>query len=647
LVVAIAVSAHTAIAQPTPQESAESAAAAALGQFGDPDAFSENAASPLTSGTQMSSVDGSSVFSQGIGCLSTESFVRMLFGVGGGGDVQPLTVSQDTDFDGALDITQTLPFPVSGVCANGVIACSAGTWTSCQGYEWATASPTNHQLSLLPAPISALQACTCVNNSCGAGLVAGNQAQIGQTLGGGIATALQRVDPRYAVSSVGQTPFEVTLSGQSSTSCETSAPLTTTQYYDDPTILTSDGSAAATADPLYTQLASMDQASGFVTTTPSCVIERNLVASDRVQDIVQVITTGDVTVTVLGDNEMLIELGRPIDQVTLTESCSVGYIFAADIQVTDPSSLDSIVVEEFEGEDHSQLHIDGGFVYAFPADFTNYSGPATGSCNHATDWYDSPNLDITSYFTDGLNHTLRARTVVGNQGHSYFRIRVRTNCQSEVQLVNSCGALAANPDCRLLTEIADGVGTHANGISTGLAPLPSSRTSGLGACAVTLEQDWWQKSRTYECTADTSGGYTANPPNLDRMVYIYDHTTDTGYQDQVPDGGGGTVTLSGSFDYSSYEISGDCDLSCKVSRPKVVDGITLNGLQAANRTGTASTEVVYKSCGPTSSCPLLPGEALISDCGCLDEFPEALVAMQAMRMGGFDQICTTGGASPW
>ena len=595
----------------------------------------------------MSSVDGTSLFSQAVGCLSTESFVRLLFGVGGGGDVQPITVSQDTDFDGTLDVTQTLPFAVSGVCANGVIACDPGTWSSCQAYRWSTVSPTHHALVLAPSAMTNLQACTCVNNSCGSGLVVSNQAQIGQTLGGAIATTLQTVDPRYAVSAVSQTPFELTLSGQNTTSCETGTPLTETQYYAAPALLSTDGAAAAAADPLYTTLSAMDQASGFVTTTPSCLVERHLVASDRVQDIVQIITTGDVSVTTLSDNEMLLELGRPTAEVTLTENCTVGYVYTADIQVTDPTSLDSIVFEDFEGEDHTQVHIDGSFVYAFPGDFLNYSGPAPGPCNHATDWYDSPNMDLTGYFTDGLTHTLRVRTVVGNQGHSYVKIRIRTKCNSEVQLVNSCGAIAADPDCRILTEITDGVGTYANGISTGLQPLPSTRTAGLGVCEVTLEQDWWQKNRTYECTTDTSGGYTASPPNMDRMVYVFDNTTSTGYADQVPDDSGGTTTLTGSFDYSSFEIAGDCEMSCKVTRPAVVDGITQTGLQANNRTGTATTETVYKSCGSSGACPLLPGETMVAGCTCLDEFPEAMVAIQAMRLGGFDQVCTTGSPAPW
>ena len=35
-----------------------------------------------------------------------------------------------------------------------------------------------------------------------------------------------------------------------------------------------------------------------------------------------------------------------------------------------------------------------------------------------------------------------------------------------------------------------------------------------------------------------------------------------------------------------------------------------------------------------------PGEELVSPCGCLDDFPEAVVMMQTVRLGGADLVCT-------
>ena len=41
-----------------------------------------------------------------------------------------------------------------------------------------------------------------------------------------------------------------------------------------------------------------------------------------------------------------------------------------------------------------------------------------------------------------------------------------------------------------------------------------------------------------------------------------------------------------------------------------------------------------------SVCPLGPGEEIVSACGCLDDFPEAVVMMQTVRLAGADLACT-------
>jgi hypothetical protein len=41
-----------------------------------------------------------------------------------------------------------------------------------------------------------------------------------------------------------------------------------------------------------------------------------------------------------------------------------------------------------------------------------------------------------------------------------------------------------------------------------------------------------------------------------------------------------------------------------------------------------------------NTCPLGSGEELVTDCGCLDDFPEAVVMMQTLRLSGADLVCT-------
>ena len=94
----------------------------------------------------MTTVDGSTSFSGQLQCPNSQRFMEVLIQPGATGDITTFIVSQDTNFDGNLDYTFQVPFPVSGICANGVITCSPGTWTNCRTYQWA--SDTSGRVSL-------------------------------------------------------------------------------------------------------------------------------------------------------------------------------------------------------------------------------------------------------------------------------------------------------------------------------------------------------------------------------------------------------------------------------------------------------------------------------------------------------------------
>ena len=124
---------------------------------------------------------------------NSQRFMEVLIQPGSTGDIDTFIVSQDTNFDGAPDYTFQVPFPVSGLCANGVITCDPGTWTNCRTYQWT--SNTSGQASLKPVSTTALGGCFCINNSCGANLVFGNTQTIMNVIGGGVAGAIQTSEP--------------------------------------------------------------------------------------------------------------------------------------------------------------------------------------------------------------------------------------------------------------------------------------------------------------------------------------------------------------------------------------------------------------------------------------------------------------------
>ena len=48
----------------------------------------------------------------------------------------------------------------------------------------------------------------------------------------------------------------------------------------------------------------------------------------------------------------------------------------------------------------------------------------------------------------------------------------------------------------------------------------------------------------------------------------------------------------------------------------------------------------YHVCSADSVCPLGEGEEMVTPCGCIDDFPEAVVMMQTVRLAGSDLACT-------
>jgi hypothetical protein len=116
---------------------AQASAGAVLQQFGSPDGIRQNASLPLTSdSSQLSTIDGSNSASVQISNPSSNAFLSVTIQPSATGDLMPVHVSQDLNFDGLFDYNYQVPFPASGICANGIISCDAGTWDNCTAYQW-------------------------------------------------------------------------------------------------------------------------------------------------------------------------------------------------------------------------------------------------------------------------------------------------------------------------------------------------------------------------------------------------------------------------------------------------------------------------------------------------------------------------------
>jgi hypothetical protein len=134
-------------------------------------------------------------------------------------------------------------------------------------------------------------------------------------------------------------------------------------------------------------------------------------------------------------------------------------------------------------------------------------------------------------------------------------------------------------------------------------------------------------------------------PDLSRGAWIIDHSTETLLADRVRTADGGSVTSTRAFALPDRGSVPKCEAICKTRAPRANSDAALDGVVGAKLNTPVGYDTFYHACttsGPgAGQCPLDPGEELVSTCGCLDDFPEAAVMMQTVRLGGADMICTS------
>lgn len=196
---------------------------------------------------------------------------------------------------------------------------------------------------------------------------------------------------------------------------------------------------------------------------------------------------------------------------------------------------------------------------------------------------------------------------------------------------------AGDPKCYLEDEGVDGVQTFRSGVATGLKPLPQTRLFGTGACTLQLTRDFFDRTRSYLCETDNS----ALPrPDLSRGAYIIDHSTETLLVDRTTTSVGAVQTSTRAFSLPTRGSVPTCEPICKTRARVQNTAVAPAGVVGSSQDDPAGWDTFYHACDAQNTCPMGPGEELVSACGCLDDFPEAVVMMQTVRLGGADLVCT-------
>ncbi|PTR12609.1 MULTISPECIES: hypothetical protein [unclassified Novosphingobium] len=619
----------------TVEDRARAAASAAQAKTSDSDALQQNYLTPGLAGNAVTTVDGSKSFIPSIACQKTATMLELLAQPSATGDIGMLTISRDSDLDGSFDQVLHVPRPISGVCANGVIACDPGTWNNCHDLRWSVGS--DNVLKLDEVDQSQLAGCYCINNACGSNLAWGNLATVLKDLGGGVVGALTTADPRIGVAEAAIDGPVIRYTGAQTTACTSNPSVTATTYASNPSALSGDAYAASQASSVFQMLAGSPAGLGKTASSRDCAITRNLtLTSVAASDVIQR-TAGGYATYDDGAGNVDFVMGSPSDNTLYGGACGF-FDFRMTIHVEQPDRLKAVTLPTWFVDDWGQVRIDGTLISYGPGAWTG-SGYPPGSCELGRTNYFYPNIDLMPWMTKG-DHEIWLHVAVGDHGEAYLQVHaeVDTSCRLTETLTDGCMGNAADPTCTLQNETVDGVETFRGGVATGLKPLAQSRIVSSATCSQTVTRDFFERDRRYQCVASTT------TPDLSRGGYIIDHSTETLLADRTTAADGTVTTTTSPFALPDRGTVPSCEAICKTRAPKTNADAALDGVVGAKQNNPSGYDTFYHTCtsngAGVNTCPLGAGEELVTDCGCLDDFPEAVVMMQTVRLGGADLVCT-------
>ncbi len=622
----------TARAAPEQVTAAEDAAAAFATHAGTPQAIQENLTQPLLSSSLMRTPDGKEFAAQLI-CPAQDSFLEILITPSATGDIAAINIQQDTSMDGVFDRRYSPPFAVSGVCANGLIACTAGSWSDCRHYAWV--ADQSNSLDVNETGLNQLGGCFCINNHCGSGLLANNLDSVVAAVGGGAANALARQNPYYAVTKVEVDGPLAHYFGQNTADCGAAGPATLTAYFANAGTLSNDAAAAAAAEDVYQLMTDSPAATQSNLTTVSCDIRRSVAMDETgLNDIIDY-DGGSGSISPCGSDCLQLVLGRIGDNYWGPSNCAI-FEHNVRFNVLRPQRVLKATLIRAVWDDWIQVRANADLIWSGPNPWSGFGNPP-GRCELKTSWDRALNVDFTrSLQVQGpADFNIRVAVAGHGEGYAYARVTVDTACYLQDDLIlDGCRAYQADTDCSLQSETVDGVDIVRNFAATGLSPLPSTVTINGSACSENVSRDWWHKHRVYQCRA--AGDYDFSAA-LERKAFVHASATPTGYQDRVTD-----IVTTGDLPLLDEVAVPACVAACKTRRPRIRNDVGRSGVVSDENTSPDTYDILYHECSQDLICPLSEGEELIKACSCLDEFPEASVVMQLIRMAGQDILCSSG-----
>jgi hypothetical protein len=635
------------LAADEPGSAGGSTAKTVLERVGSQDGVQQHLANPLVSGASpLTTFDGSASSGAQLLCPSSEKFIDLFVQPQASGDLSLVIVGQDIDLDGSVDYSYQVPFLVSGVCANGVISCDGGSWLNCRHYSWQVDS--EMRIYLEEVSLTELGGCYCINNDCGNNLVWSNLAVVLKDLGGGVAGAVQAKDPKYAVTDVRIDGTSITYYGQDSAECSSitssSGSSKPERYYDYPGAVSGDTEAEVldqSQDPesYYNTLSTSLALEKTASELRQCSVRRAMALTELgLYDIIAP-NGGTGAVRACGASCIEVVLGIEGDNYWCG-SCAV-YERYFNLFINHPDRIRTATLARAKWDDYMQVWIGGQRVWSGPNN--NFPPETAGACELSTSWNRNPGLDLTNYFKAEGNIQTKIRVSVAGCGEGYAIVRLYVDdlCLLEESIENTCTRLETDSSCRLREETVDGVYTYRNFNPTGLTPLASCKTFSGEICMEESCEDWWEKKRTYLCDTGERYDFTDTKQRMERVVGDVSEEGDTVYYRDLRKEDGGWVSEEGEISLSSLPANEVCEKACKTRLPKEDTQAGQAGHRGEIAETTRSWDFYYKRC-IDDTCPLDPGEEIVKDCQCTNDFAEATTVLEALNAAGKDIICSDG-----
>ncbi|MBA4092420.1 MAG: hypothetical protein C0494_17760 [Sphingobium sp.] len=616
------------------QDRARAAATASRAKTSDSDALQSNYVTPGLGGQPITSVDNKTSFTSSLSCQKTATLLELMVQPGSTGDLSEVRIAHDRDFDGHFDSQTLLPVAVSGVCANGVIACTPGTWAGCRAFAWSLDAQSH--IGLTQTAMTELAGCYCLNNSCGANLAWGNMAGVLKDLGGGVIGALTSTDARIGVAQAQVEGPVIRYTGAQTTACASNPAVDQTRYRTTPATLAGDAASVAGSSTIFQSLKGSPAGIGKAEQLSACTVTRDVQMQRPEADAIIRRSAGGYATVQSGPEQLSFFMGSPFDDSLKGGSCGI-FDFRMTLEVGDTDRLRSVRLASYFADDWAQVRIDGVLVASGPSPWTGM-GPPPGKCEKHGPFHAAPDLDITTAMTKGL-HEIWMRVAVGAEGEAQTRLvaDLDLDCRATERIVDLCAGIAGQSQCRLRDETVDDVITFRNGVGTGLTPLPQTRTLGTGSCQVQLTRDFFLRERRYACAIDTG---SLPQPDLSRGAYIIDHSTETLLADRARIADGSLVQSSRPFAMPDRGTVSACEPICKTRKARTNSDAAPDGVVGTLQTSPQGWDSFYHSCTANNVCPAGDGEEIVAACGCLDDFPEAVALMQTVRLAGADLVCT-------